>query len=290
MTTRRRALHAKAWGPWAGLGGLMPTIGATQIWTFLSMSALVHLTLDIFETAKCEFSVRTSDQSQIVLNSSLRIFHPCRGYGRVPAPARRCARLTARAVSAVLGWVALVSFTAPGQAQTMLLSNYANRHASARVPAQFGEVLRGESRRQDVSPRVSVYSRDSNGVPGSELYLLSGTVSAGKVTLTSPPNAVYRMYGLSAVFTVGTNTPPTASDASVTTNKDSTVVQSTEQGLHRWHVRSRLVGDSIHEPASGSSNWDSDFHSREIQFSQTIPRVGAAGRMSETSWDVHVSG
>ena len=271
------------------------------------MLVLVRLTLDICEAAKCEFSVRTSDQSQIVLNSSLRIVHPCRGYGRVPAPARRRARLTARAVSAVLGWVALVSFTAPGQAQTTLLSNYANRHASARVPAQFGEVLRGESRRQDVSLRVSVYSRDSNGVPGSELYLLSGTVSAGKVTLTSPPNAVlaanteyfvhfedthtseprgsyaiglvddadtdtalsglatrinasrrvnrglgagkysvssavYRMYGLSGVFTVGTNTPPTASDASVTTNKDSTVVQSTEQGLHRWHVRSRLVG------------------------------------------------
>ena len=46
------------------------------------------------------------------------------------ASGRRGARLTARAVSAALGCVALVSFAAPAQAQTTLVGNYASRNAS----------------------------------------------------------------------------------------------------------------------------------------------------------------
>ena len=274
-----------------------------------------------------------------MLNYSLRIFHPFRGYGRVPAPGRRGARLTARAVSAVLGWLALVSFAAPGQAQThtTLVSNYASRHATnsltfgnltatdnlvqaqkfetgsrpAGYPLSSVKFYLANLDGENVSPRVSVYSRDSNGVPGSELYLLSGTVSVGKVTLTSPASAVLSAnteyfvhfedthtsetrgsYAIGLVDDADTDTalsgsakriagsrrvsrglgdpnlrmeimasraphigctacpgssrsaptrPPTASDASVTTNKDSTVVRSTEPGLHRWHLRSRLV-------------------------------------------------
>ena len=186
------------------------------------------------------------------------------------ASGRRGARLTARAVSAALGCVALVSFAAPAQAQTTLVSNYASRHASDSLavgdltatnnlvqaqefqtgPRPAGYPLGSVKFRvtnldaENVSPRVSIYSVDSSGVPGSELYLLSGTISQGEVTLTAPANAVLAANTGYYVYFEDTDTSEPRGSYRIGLVDDS----DTDTGLSGWQLEDR-------RDQNGNGNW-----------------------------------
>ena len=183
---------------------------------------------------------------------------------------RRGARLTARAVSAALGCVALVSFAAPARAQTTLVSNHASRHASDSLavgdltatdnlvqaqqfqtgPRPAGYPLTSVKFRvtnldaENVSPRVSIYSVDSSGVPGSELYLLSGTVSQGEVTLTAPANAVLAANTGYYVYFEDTDTSEPRGSYRIGLVDDS----DTDTGLSGWQLEDR-------RDQNGNGNW-----------------------------------
>ena len=185
----------------------------------------------------------------------------------------RCARLTARAVSAALGCVALVSFAAPARAQTTLLSNYASRHASDSLavgdltatdnlvkaqefqtgPRPVWYPLTSVKFRvtnldaENVSPRVSIYSVDSSGVPGSELYLLSGTISQGEVTLTAPANAVLAANTGYYVYFEDTDTSEPRGSYRIGLVDDS----DTDTGLSGWQLEDR-------RDQNGNGNWALD--------------------------------
>ena len=186
------------------------------------------------------------------------------------ASGRRGARLTARAVSAALGCVALVSFATPAQAQTTLVSNYASRHASDSLavgdltatnnlvqaqefqtgPRPVGYPLTSVKFRvtnldaENVSPRVSIYSVDSSGVPGSELYLLSGTISEGEVTLTAPANAVLAANTGYYVYFEDTDTSEPRGSYRIGLVDDS----DTDTGLSGWQLEDR-------RDQNGNGNW-----------------------------------
>ena len=196
-----------------------------------------------------------------------------------PRPGRSCGRpaclagSAARAGLAALACVALVSFAAPAQAQTQatLVSNYASRHATETLtvgdssatdilvqaqrfetgPRPVGYPLTSvKSLRvanlddENVSPRVSIYSLGSNSTPGTELHLLSGTISEGEVTLSAPANTVLAANTDYFVYFEDTNTTEPRGAYTIGQVNDS----QTDSGLSGWSVGFRRYN-------SGDGNW-----------------------------------
>ena len=120
---------------------------------------------------------------------------------------------------AALAFVALVSFTAPVQAQTdTLVSNFASRGSSSvpvgdaigdgQVTVQAQRFVTGPSAAgytlssvkffadidfsgNNVTVKVSIYSADADGNPDSELFVLTGTATTrGEHTFNAPANSL----------------------------------------------------------------------------------------------------
>ena len=128
-------------------------------------------------------------------------------------------RRSSAAVLAALAFVALVSFTAPVQAQTdTLVSNFASRGSSSvpvgddiadgQVTVQAQRFVTGPSAvgytlssvkffadidfsGNNVTVKVSIYSADADGNPDSELFVLTGTATTrGEHTFNAPENSL----------------------------------------------------------------------------------------------------
>ena len=184
---------------------------------------------------------------------------------------RAAGRVAARAGLAALACLALVSFAAPAQAQTTLVSNYASRHATDVLtvgdtsatenlvhaqrfetgPRPIGYPLTSVKFRvaniadENVSPRVSIYSLGSDGTtPGTELYLLSGTIGAGEVTLTAPANTVLAANTDYYIYFEDTNTTERRATYAISQVND----RETDSGLNGWSLGTRRSN-------SGDGNW-----------------------------------
>ena len=178
---------------------------------------------------------------------------------------------TAHAGLAALACVALVCFAAPAHAQVTLVSNYASRHATDVLtvgdtsatetlvhaqrfgtgPRPIGYPLTSVKFRvanladENVSPRVSIYSLGSDAAtPGTELYLLSGTISAGEVTLTAPANTVLAANTDYFVYFEDTNTTEPRGAYAISQVND----RETDSGLSGWSLGTRRSN-------SGDGNW-----------------------------------
>ena len=187
---------------------------------------------------------------------------------RRPSRGGAATGLTARAGLAALVCVALVSFAAPAQAQTTLVSNYESRASGSSQIVGDNNVTNHWVQAQGFTTgsntggytlnsakfnvlahdgvravgRVTIYSADASGMPGTELHVLSGTISGtGEMTFSAPANTILEPSTSYFLYFEDTNETDPPHDYKIQT----TIDEDTDSGLSGWTVGHRYSKNGI---------------------------------------------